>query len=107
MDPLVCGQRPGARFSIAAKVMGSADGVLQCMGLSPVQNFVVCGAPAIGPGLFTFYDVQRAEQDSVCLVIEGLTEIHGHPDQIPLNGVSAFDFCVVWGAFQLAPNFLE
>ena len=79
MDILVCDQPPGVRFTLVAKVIETADGILRCCGLSPEQTFVVCGAPETKPGLYTFYDLQRMEQDGACQVIEGLTEIHGHP----------------------------
>jgi hypothetical protein len=106
MDILVCDQPPGVRFTLVAKVIETADGVLRCCGISPEQTFVVCGAPVTKPGLYTFYDLQRMEQDGACQVIEGLTEIHGHPPLISFSGVNVFDFCSGMGGFSIGSQLL-
>lgn len=91
----------GCRFKIVAAVEGSAEGSLLCCGLSPVQHFTIIGAPNLEVGKYTFYDLERANQDSSVFCFGPSTEALIHFPKGQFQKMVIFDLCSGMGGFSL------
>jgi hypothetical protein len=106
MDLWVSPLPPGSRISLVAYINEFKDGTCFCTGLSPQQSFVVTGAAAHAPGLYSFYDLERAQEDSACHVVDGVTEIHVHHEKDHFTHVTVLDFCSGMGGFSIGSQLL-
>eukprot|EP00435_Cladocopium_sp_Y103_P073302 s64_g43.t1 len=106
MDLLVSQVPMGSRFSIVAHVVSNDKGMLWCRGCSPHQEFRVQGAAAQAlPGLYTFYDLEKSEDQDCCDWGEG-TEMHVHLPKKPFQTVHLMDFCSGMGGFSIGSHLL-
>ena len=99
MDILVKDVPPGCSFSIVASVQCSKDGVTECMGISPMQKFQVKGAD-LAEGLYTLYDLQRADEEMPVCLFDVSTVALIHPRKEPFSKVTILDVCSGMGGFS-------
>ena len=108
MDPLISSAPLGCKISLVAYVYPPDDnGVIHAIGVSPQQSFSIQGCCDIHEGLYTFYGLIKATDDSNfdCHVTEN-TRFFLHPQQRPYQGLTVLDLCSGMGGFSLGSRFL-
>ena len=99
MDILVKDVPPGCSFSIVASVQCSKDGVTECMGISPMQKFQVKGAD-LAEGLYTLYDLQRADEEMPVCLFDVSTVALIHPRKEPFPKLPSLMYAAAWVVSQ-------
>ena len=106
MDLLIAELPAQATFSLVANVVNSEQGILECTGISPYQVFRVSNAPSLTPGLYTFYDLLRSEEDGPCCQCGELTAIMPHLPKGDFQQVTIMDLCSGMGGFSIASQMI-
>eukprot|EP00435_Cladocopium_sp_Y103_P073041 s162_g42.t1 len=105
MDPFVRATSSGSRFHVVAHVLGHQDGHLLCRGLSPDQHFEVADAPPLDVGLFTFYDLLKSEDPTVCRFDKDTEALPHHPKG-KFETLKVLDLCSGIGGFSIGSQVL-
>ena len=87
MDLLIRDLTPGCKFKIVAIVEQSHEGSLSCVGLSPPQRFRVQNAKFLEEGKYTFFDLEKSDEDpDVCRFVSSTEALlHPTPKKIQKN----------------------
>jgi hypothetical protein len=105
MDPLLSSLPHGARASLVAQIQWqSAPGCFQCVGLSPKQEFQLCGDATIGLGICTLYDAVILGHAPLQLGLCESSEIYSCRELDSFQKVAIYDVCSGMGGFSLGSH---